>query len=294
MFHIKHIIILVLLAAGFSPTANAQSTALAPFEGATHTYQWNGLQSGDDYEFYLTADASGSVVLDDGANGQFDFIGNQKGKVVVGESSASVPIRWNTGASARAYYLWFKVTAPGGCSNYRYVGVQPQLNAFDLLSENIPVDNTMSCPAVASTDGFNPLAPAYDAGTTTLKFIVRRVNGTDNKLTAETGDTYNWSFEPVLSVDPAFNTGISIVSIVGANSGKLVANANSLYTVTGTDNEVTVTVLVKNVPGVSQDVKLMIKNQGENRTNLPDSNPANDAVKHRIEVMPVIEGLNGV
>jgi len=162
------------------------------------------------------------------------------------------------------------------------------------LSENIPVDNTISCPAVASTDGFNPLAPAYDAGTTTLKFIVRRVNGTDNKLTAQAGDSYDWFFEPVLSVDPAFNAGISILSIVGVNSGKLVANANSLYTVNGTDSEVTVTVAIKNVPGTSQDVKLMIKNQGENRTNLPDSNSANDAVKHRIEVLPVINSLQGV
>jgi hypothetical protein len=294
MTYLKHIIIAVLLAAGFSPTANAQSSALYPFEGATHTYQWIGLQSGDDYEFYLTADASGSVVLDDGANGQFDFIGNRTGKVGAGVSTASVPIRWNTGASASAYYLWFKVTAPGGCSNSTYIGVQPQLNAFDLLSENIPVDNTMSCPAVASTDGFNPLAPGYDAGTTMLKFIVRRVNGTDNKFTAQTGDTYDWSFQPVLSVDPAYNQGISIVSIVGVNSGKLGADVNNLYSVTGTDNEVTVTVAVKNVPGTSQDVKLMINNQGESRTNLPDSNSANDSVKHRIEVLPVIESLQGV
>jgi hypothetical protein len=294
MSQLKNIIIAVLLAAGFSPTAKAQSSALHPFEGATHTYQWNGLQGGDDYEFYLTADASGSVVLDDGANGQFDFIGNRAGKIGAGESSASVPIRWNNGASSSAYYLWFKVTAAGGCSNYRYVGIQPQLNRFDLMSENIPIDNTISCPAVASTDGFNPLASAYDAGTTTLKFIVRRVNGTDNKLTVQTGDTYDWSFQPFLSVDPAFSQGISIVSIVGVNSGKLVADVNNLYSVTGTDNEVTVTVAVKNVPGTSQDVKLMIKNQGESRTNLPDSNSANDSVKHRIEVLPVIESLQGV
>lgn len=294
MSQLKHIIIAVLLAAGFSPTANAQSSALHPFEGATHTYRWDGLQGGDDYEFYLTADAGGSVVLDDGTTGQFDFEGNQKGKIGAGESSAAIPIRWNTGASASAYYLWFKVTAPGGCSNYRYVGIQPQLNGFDLLSENIPVDNTISCPAVASTDGFNPLATDYDAGTTLLKFIVRRVNGTDNKLTAQSNDTHDWFFEPVLEVDPVHNPGISIVSIVGVNSGKLTADAGKLYTVNGTDNEVTVTVAVKNVPGVSQEVKLTIKNQGESRTNLPDSDASNDVVKHRIEVMPVIEGLQGI
>ena len=62
----------------------------------------------------------------------------------------------------------------------------------------------------------------------------------------------------------------------------------------GTDKEVTVTVAVKNVPGAMQDVKLLIKNQIESNTNLPDSNSANDTVNHRIEVMPIIEGLNGV
>ena len=294
MINNKSIIIFILLAAGVSPTAKGQSSALQPFEGATHTYQWNGLQSGDDYEFYLTADASGQVVLDDGASGEFDFVDNRSGKVANGQSSASVPIRWNLGSSLHTYYLWFKITAPGGCSNYAYVGVQPQINRFDLLSENVPADNTVSCPAVAASDGFNPMASAYDAGTTTLKFIVRRVNGTDNKLTANAGDTYDWFFEPVLSVDTTTKSAISIISIVGAKSGTLTANANGLISVNGADNEVTVTVAVQNIPGTSQDVKLSIRNQGEMKTNLPDSNASNDTVKHRIEVLPVIDGLQGV
>lgn len=294
MTNVKHIILSVLLVAGYSLAANAQSSALRPYEGATHTYRWNGLQSGDDYEFYFTADATGSVVLDDIATVEFDFIGNHIGKIAAGESSAAVPIRWNNGASARAYYLWFKISAPGGCSNLAYVEVMPRLNVFDLLSENIPVDNTVSCPAIASADGFNAIASTYDAGSTTLKFKIRRENGTDNKLTAQTGDSYDWSFEPVLTVDPAYNLGISIVSIVGANSGNLTADANKLYTVNGADSEVIVTVAVKNLPGTIQEVSLMIKNQGESNTNLQDSNPANDTVKHRIEIMPVINGLQGV
>jgi len=292
MCQLKHIIILVLLAAGFSPTARAQSTARQPYEGALHAYTCNGISRGADYQFYITANADGSGYYDDGLTGEFDII-NAKGKVG-GDGLASTQIQWNKGASSHIYYVWMDASISGGCVNQINIQITPQINMFDLLSENIPVDNTMSCPAVASTDGFNPLAPAYDAGTTMLKFIVRRVNGTDNKSTVQTGDTYDWSFQPVLSVDPAFNQGISIVSIVGVNSGKLVADVNNLYSVTGTDNEVTVTVAVKNVPGTSQDVKLMIKNQGESRTNLPDGNSANDTVKHRIEVMPLIESLQGV
>jgi len=290
MSQLKHIIILLLLLASLQ-AARAQSTARQPYEGAMHVYTCNGITAGADFEFYLTANADGSGRYDDGLTGEFDII-NSKG-VVGSDGIVSTQVQWNKGASAHIYYLWLEASK-SGCSNRINIQIAPQINRFDLLSENVPADNTVSCPAVAASDGFNPMASAYDAGTTTLKFVIRRVNGTDNKLTADAGDTYDWFFEPVLSVDPATNAGISIISIVGAKSGTLAANASGLITVNGADNEVTVTVAVKNVPGTSQDVKLNIRNQGEVKTNLPDSSSANDSVKHRIEVLPVINGLQGV
>ncbi|MFA5328924.1 MAG: hypothetical protein WC384_14120 [Prolixibacteraceae bacterium] len=292
MFHLKLITILVLLAAGFSPTAKAQSTALMPYEGAMHTYTCNGITVGASYDFYITANADGSGRYDDGLTGEFDII-NTSG-IVGGDGLASTQIQWNNGASAHLYYVWLEATIPGGCSNYISIQIAPQANHFDLMSENIPVDNTVSCPSISATDGFNPLASNYDVGSTTLKFIVRRVNGTDNKATAQSNDTYDWYFEPVLEIEPAANPDISIVSIIGVNSGILSASANGLYTVKGNDNEATVTVAIRNVPEVAQDVKLTIKNQGESNTDLLDNNPANDVVKHRIEVMPVIGGFSGV
>jgi len=292
MSGLKPFIILVIMLFAFGQAAQSQSTARQPYEGALHTYTCNGISRGADYQFYITANADGSGYYDDGLTGEFDII-NAKGKVG-GDGLASTQIQWNKGASSHIYYVWLDASISGGCVNQINIQISPQINLFDLLSENIPVDNTMSCPAVASTDGFNPLATAYDAGTTMLKFIVRRVNGTENKLTAQAGDTYDWSFQPVLAVDPAFTQGISIVSVVGVNSGKLVADVNNQFTVAGADNEVTVTVAVKNVPGTSQDVKLTIQNQSEIRSNLLDSNSANDSVKHRIEVMPLIDSLQGV
>ena len=290
MSQFNHLIILLLLFA-FAQTAIAQSTARQPYEGAMHAYICNGITAGADFEFYLTANADGSGRYDDGLTGEFDII-NSKG-VIGNDGTAITQVQWNKGASGRIYYLWLEASI-SGCSNRINIQIAPQINRFDLLSENVPAENTVSCPAVAASDGFNPLASAYDAGTTTLKFVVRRVNGTDNKQTASIGDTYDWFFEPVLSVDPATKSAISIISIVGAKSGTLTANANGLISVNGTDNEVTVTVSVQNIPGTSQDVKLSIRNQGEMKTNLPDSNASNDTVKHRIEVLPVIDGLQGV
>lgn len=292
MSHLKHIIILVLLAAGFSPTALAQSTALRPYEGALHTYACNGISVGAGYEFYITANADGSGRYDDGLTSEFDII-NSNG-VVSGDGLASTQIQWNIGASAHIYYVWLEATITGGCSNRISLQISPQASQFDLMSENIPADHTVSCPSVSSSDGFNVLASAYDAGSTTVQFKISRVNGTDNKLTAQTGDTYDWSFEPVLSVNPDWNLGISILSVTGVNSGKLTANSDRIYTVSGTDNEVTVTVAIKNLPGTVQDIKLKIRNQSEDQTKLKDGNPDNDVVSHRIEIMPVIEGINGV
>ena len=293
MFKLKHIIILVITLFAFGQAAQSQSTARRPYEGTLQAYTCNGISAGAGYNFYITANADGSGLYDDGLTSEFDII-NAKG-IVGNDGLASTQIQWNTGASTHIYYVWLEALDPGGgCSNRINIQVTPQANKFDLMSENIPADHTTSCPSIAGTNGFNVLASAYDAGSTTLQFKIRRVNGTPNPLTASTGGTYNWAFEPVLTVDPAFNLAISVVSVAGVNSGAITADANRIYTVTGTDDEVTVTVSIKNLPGTIQNVKLMIRNQSENNTHLLDNNPANDVVTHRIEIMPVIGGLNGV
>lgn len=283
MTQLKHIIVLVLLLSVSILTAKAQSTALQPYEGATHTYIWNGLQEGVGYEFYVAADASGSVIYDDGATGEFDFLGSANGSLSTGESTASVQIAWNNGASLHAYYVWLKVTGSTGCSNYRYVEVLPQVNQFDLLSENVPVTNTRSCPSINNTDGFNPLASAYEAGSTTLQFLVKKENS-----------NRNWSFIPSLVVNPDLALGKFIISVTGTNSGTLTPDGDSRYTVLASDDEVLVTVSIENAPGYTRNVTLQITGQREEQTNLPDGDPSNDDVTHTIEVIPVIGGMGGV
>jgi len=292
----KNIIITVTLLLAFGLTANAQSSALKPFEGATHTYRWSGLQEGLDYDFYLTADQGGMSVLDDIALGEFDFVTSPTGTVGVGENSASVDIAWNAGAALHTYYVWFKVTNTSGCSNYRYVPVEPQWSQFDLLSENVPLDNTRSCPDVSSANGFNALEPNVPggAGYTNIVFRVRRENGTDNHLTADAGDTYNWSFIPNLSIDPDLSLGKVVISVAGETSGSIVADLNERYSVSGFDDEVLVTVSIENAPGYDLDVTMTVTEQREDETNLSDSNLSNDGVTHTIEVMPVINSMGGV
>jgi hypothetical protein len=287
MTQLKNIIILVLLLMAFGLSAKAQSSALQPYEGATHTYTWNGLQEGVSYDFYITASANGSGRYDDVLTGEFDIF-NATGTVDA-DGLAATDITWNSGASDHIYYCWLQVTNSNGCSNYRYVEVMPQVNQFDLLSENIPVDNTISCPAVANEDGFNPGSDSYSAGYTMLQFKVSRENGTDNSLTASTDDTYDWSFIPELTVDPSLTDKVNVIISVSNST-----NDGTRYTVGGDIDEVLVTVSIENAPGEDLDVTLEVTGQQEENTNLSDSEPTNDAVTHTIQVMPVINGMGGV
>ncbi|MCL3782720.1 hypothetical protein EMN47_20225 [Prolixibacteraceae bacterium JC049] len=287
----------VAMVASFT-IAQAQSTALTPAEGATHTYRWGDLVPGDNYEFYLTADASGSTVLDDSAVAEFDFVGSPTGNVGQ-DATVFLSINWNTGAAANIYYLWFKVTSvQNGCSNRRYVRITPQSNSFDVLAENIPVDVTESCPNIASSNGFNPVAGQEDTGTTLLRFKVRRVNGTDNPLTAEVGDTYNWSFTASLTSVPDWANNLAIVSVEGSgNAISFTDNGNGSYAVSnvaGSIDEVIVTVKIDNLEGGSQVVSMLLNNMIEDTTNLNDSDSNNDRVDHTIKVLPEIGTMNGV
>ena len=286
MLRSKHIIIPVFMLLAFGLTAYSQGSKVSPFEGTSHTYTCNGITVGAGYSFYITANPDMSGRYDDGLTGEFDII-NSEG-IVGDDGLATTEIKWNVGASEHIYYLWLEASITGGCSNYINIRITPQVNQFDLLSENVPVTNTKSCPGVTTDDGFNPMASAYSAGYTTLQFRVVRENGTDNTLTAQAGDTYNWSFVPTLEVDPDLTLGKVIISIQGTNSGVITADASNRYNVNGLDNEVLVTVSIENAPGYTRNVTLTVTEQKEENTNLQDSDPTNDAVMHTIEVMPVI------
>ncbi|MDA3815841.1 MAG: hypothetical protein PF486_00565 [Prolixibacteraceae bacterium] len=261
----------------------AQSTPIHPYEGATHNYVVNGLTSGTNFLFYVSAHENGSEVLDDGAVFEFDFLDSHEGVVPEGESTASLPVLWNNGASQYIYYLWIELSNPGGCATRRGLKILPQPNRFDLLSENIPVDNTESCPAISKADGFNPMADEYSAGTSTVKFKVRREGG--NRA---------WSFEPIALVEPDWNVDVAVVSIVAVNAGVIDADESNIYTVLATDDEVIVTVAVRNFEGTEQIVSMKVKNQQEENTMLSDSNHENDNVQHHITVMPVIMELEEI
>ncbi|MDA3881359.1 MAG: hypothetical protein PF436_13300 [Prolixibacteraceae bacterium] len=287
----KHIILLVLLLPAFGLVAQAQSSALNPYEGATHTYAWNGLAEGLNYSLYITDNADGSGLLEDATTMEFDFLGDTDG-IVGTDNKAGTNIAWNNGAAMNTYYLWVQATGSSGCSNYRYVEITPQYPDFDLMAENVPVDNTISCPATDSQDGFMAEADLYSAGATKLEFRVARQNGTENPMAS--GATYSWSFIPQLEVAPDLGLDNVIITVEGTNSGVITADGANRYTVNGDDDEVIVTVSIQNAPGYDLALSLLLTGQEESNTNLTDNNSNNDKATHTIQIMPLIEGMGGV
>lgn len=283
MTHFRKIFVFALVLCALPFVGKAQSSPSNPYEGAVHTYVVGGLTPGVEYQFYVSANEDGSGVLDDGSTFEFDFLDTPYGTLAPNESTASLPLVWNNGSAQHIYYLWIALTNSEGCSTSRGLKVVPQTNMFDLLSENIPVGHTVSCPVIDEASGFNPLATEYNLGTTTLQFKVRREGG-----------NRGWSFEPLVTVDPSWNLDVAIVSVIDGNAGELFADATNSYFVPAAHSEVIVTVVVNNLEGVEQIVKLEVINQIEEKTRLRDSNPSNDYVQHRITVMPIISDLEGI
>lgn len=213
----KHTIItlLLLISVGFS--AQAQGTALQPFEGAIHTYMWDGLQEGMEYEFYVTADAGGNSVFDDGVTEEFDFMTTANGTVAEGNSAASAQIQWNPGAALKNYFLWIKVTGTSGCSNYRYVGILPAPNnrsiGFDVVASNecfSPGGNGFELPVSLLANNGEPLPK--DHYPVNVSFTV---NGTEHQQVLEFGTTALQIAETQFAANHAQDTQV-LVEITGA------------------------------------------------------------------------------
>ena len=210
----------------FGSSAIAQSSALSPYEGATHSYSWSGLQQGAEYEFYITADADGNGLYDDELNGEFDFLSGSSGTVGVGGSSALVDVMWNTGAAGGDYFMWLKVTEPGGCSNYRYVGIVPQPNdrtiGFDVLASTGCFDvesNDFSLPFNAQDGSGQPLSAANFP-----MLIEFNVNGESHSQLVSFENQLLQISETMFAANPIQNTVVivEITSALDANSEVLV------------------------------------------------------------------------
>jgi hypothetical protein len=221
MLKLKQVIITGLLLIAFGLSAIAQNPALSPYEGATHVYAWTGLQSGMEYEFYLTANSDGTGIYDDGLTDEFDFLISPSGTIGVGESEATVEIVWNTGASLKPFYVWIDVHEPGGCSNYRYVGVSPMPNnrsaEFDITASTECFNtgsNSFTLPVNLLDNTGQPLSALYFP-----MMVEFTVNGTVQSQLVGYNNQLLSINEDWFAADPTQNSDIT-VEIINVTDAK--------------------------------------------------------------------------
>tara|TARA_R110001583_G_scaffold6427_3_gene32561 strand:- start:11763 stop:12638 length:876 start_codon:yes stop_codon:yes gene_type:complete len=274
----------------FASELSAQSTAIAPYDGATHTYTFDGITDGLDYEFYVSTNPNGIVqaglITDYGILvGDAPVDGILGGVVSGGE--VSVDITWDLTAAAKygaagsvqtGVYLFVRVFDTSDatvCENFKSVMITPTTNAFNVTLAD--AGTSPSCPDLIN--GFNPLESSYNSGKTTLTFEIDR-----------SGSTNNWTFDfDITQVGTgAFTYSIEGgLAVAGTTGGTINVPVNN-YTVANA----TIVIVVDNVTNESPVFTLEVKNAADDVTSvIPVAMPA--SVGHTISTMPAIGSFTG-
>ncbi len=136
---------------GFSSKLFAQSTPVAPYEGATHTYVVSGLTQNDSYTWGI------NTVGDYTTGGSFYTTSPAlpANGTVGAAGTATLNVTWQTDAAAVGYYyIWIQITDELNCSTYRTLRVDP-----------VPaVDYTVNFSVLALLAGDDTTIPASITG----------------------------------------------------------------------------------------------------------------------------------
>lgn len=148
----KQIFTLLFMLALVATTSRlfAQSTPVAPYLGATHTYVVGGLTDGDTYTFNVNQSAT-----DFNAAGSASIATFTASSGTVSGGIATQSVKWNTlGAS----YVWIEIKDVDGCSTYRRLPVTP-VNAvsytvdFNVLALSTGDDKTLPATIIGTAGG---------------------------------------------------------------------------------------------------------------------------------------------
>lgn len=293
----KRILILTMLCIGFagmSKSTFAQSTALAPFNGATHTYTFQNFEANVKYEFYVTTtnDYTATHVSSFGV-----FVGGvdaEKGTIVTGGDNATVDIQWAATATdiVGGFYLFLKAYTPAAdgtdCEsvNYKAVHVTPVANIFNIAIADIVTPNP-SCPDLDPT--FSPLVAVdaggvnsgYNAGKTTLTYTVTPQN-------SAVSDEWSFQFD-ITAVNAPASYSWSVNGVLGTQ-----ANISDILSANISGASTDIVIVLDNQPGVSPSFTIHFDSARNETTatNATVSLPAD--LTHTVKVMPSIGDFVGI
>jgi len=292
----KKILLSLVICLGLVSFANQtfaqSSTALAPFNGATHTYTFQNVEANAQYEFFVTTTNNYAAGPD---NTFGSFVGAASGPVGVSDADVAVQIQWAGNATDQAggYYLFLKVFTPsagvGDCesANYKSVHIVPVLNSFnvDIADAVTPdpscadLDATFSPLVTVAGDGTNS---GYNAGKTTLKFTVSPKNSAPS-------DQWSFQFDIAALNAPTFTWSVNGGAVTG-DELTVADIASTAVSAPSTD----IVIVFDNQPGLSPAFTIHF-DSARNITTLTDALtdqlPVDET--HTVKVMPSIGDFVG-
>lgn len=198
---------------GISANLMAQSTGIAPYPGATHTYT-----SSTNVGTYLWTVTKGDLTTSAGTDA-----------VITGNTAATASIAWaGTVVANDVYYVHVKVTN-SGCTNEKVMKVTIAANQFKLA---IAATNATGCYNGDVVVSLNATLPEYSHGTSTITYTVTATNnqGTWRFNYANTAvPGYVWG-TPTVTAGTATVAG-NLVTVTGGTSVTLqfVVTNNNIY-----------------------------------------------------------------
>ena len=262
------LIMLALVAVTGNVFAQTGSTPVAPYEGATHTYVLGGLTNGDTYVWGISTSANVyTTTTGDYAVTSTPALGNTG---TVSGGSATLTVKWNTGAAGDNYWVWIQIIDQAGCPTYRALPVVPvaapatytvdftvtALNdagdetttATNITNGTYSVNPTDVCPKFVGEDWISD-GGINDATTTDGNtYVYFRVDRNSTPATAS-----GWNITPTTSGASAWEVSTDASSWATMNATQTVTTGNVLYVRATVQNATTSQVVNFDITTTGQD-----------------------------------------
>lgn len=267
---------------------DADGAKLKPYNGATYTYTFNGIDQDLEYEFYFSNSANGINKV--GEIGAMTGAMTGAAGTVGADKKATVSVTWPSIASTTySSGLWLFVHVKDTdettiCHNYNAVFIKPMTNNFDVLVTNdLTNDATTSdvCPEFTDFSAVvAPLPAIYAAGTTTMNFTFTRT-GSSNEWNLDFDidklGTGNYSYSLDGGTTKVDVTGVTLKKSV--NILDISASTQSLQ------------IILNNVPGERPEFAITVTSATDDITLIGAKTP-NASVLETVKIMPIIGSFN--
>lgn len=300
LFSFVMMIALVIVAG----TAFGQSKYTDAYVGANHNYTVGGLNTGDEYQFIITAATIVTPPLNPVAGSVFDMSSGTGTTVGTAPISVTANIKWNTIGD---YNVWLQVkNGTTGCYNYRYQTVHVtaypvKFTAFALtagddltLPGQITIaggPNISACPGFVNENFNAAVGNTPTEGSTYIYFKITR------SLTTGTTSNSNWTFTPSTTNSTATGWAYSY----DANDFASTISMDTPFTVDNSSEKhdviyirATLANVVETTPNVTLNIGTATTSTAFEVTgNIKDTSVADDMSTLNLNLLPQAGGFTG-